>query len=370
VKLANSPLIKSRNNRVAVCLYTNTTVLGLIAENPSQCKDRLTSRKTILYACNTFGEGQSGMDFEQLRTFLEVCRLRSFSRAAEKLSVTQPAISAQIRTLENEVGARLFDRDGGKVTFTAAGKVFEPFAEHCLQCHNHIMVAVGELHRSPRGEISVSANEATSLYVLPSVFAQFKRQYSRVGLSIVRADRAQSVESVLSREVDFGVVSLPLKDARLTVDSIHRDEIVLVAPKGHSLAERETVKFAEILQHSLLLPKQGRQRELIEDLFRSHDVQPRVAMEVESSELLKRLVIAGLGMGFLPRANVLADQKLGLLEIIRVEGVRLNRELAVIYRKDKTLTRAAHAFLEIATGRSRPHTPGAPPTATSKTRQK
>src|SRR6202046_3468422 len=89
------------------------------------------------------------MDFEQLRTFLEVCRLRSFSRAAEKLMVTQPAISAQIRTLENEVGARLFDRDGGKVTFTAAGKVFEPFAEHCLQWHSHIMVAVGGLTRSP-----------------------------------------------------------------------------------------------------------------------------------------------------------------------------------------------------------------------------
>jgi DNA-binding transcriptional LysR family regulator len=297
------------------------------------------------------------MDFEQLRTFLEVCRLRSFSRAAEKLMVTQPAISAQIRTLENEVGARLFDRDGGKVTFTAAGKVFEPFAEHCLQCHSHIMVAVGELHRSPRGEISVSANEATSLYVLPTVFASFKRQYTRVGLSIVRADRARTLESVLNREVDFGVISLPLKDPRLMMDMIHRDEIVLVAPKNHSLAARELVKFPEILQHSLLLPKQGRQRELIEDLFRSYDVQPRVAMEVESSELLKRLIVAGLGMGFLPRTNVLADEKAGTLQIIKLEGVRLNRELALVFRKDKTLTRAAHAFLEIATGRARPHTP-------------
>jgi DNA-binding transcriptional LysR family regulator len=297
------------------------------------------------------------MDFEQLRTFMEVSRLRSFSRAAEKLMVTQPAISAQIRTLENEVGARLFDRDGGKVTFTAAGKVFEPFAEHCLQCHNHIMVTVGELHRTPRGEISVSANEATSLYVLPSVFAQFKRQHTRVGLSIVRADRLKTVESVLSREVDFGVVSLPVKDPRLTVDTLHRDDVVLVAPSNHPLAGRDSVKFAEILPHSLLLPKQGRQRELIEDLFRSNDVQPRVAMEVESSELLKRLIVAGLGIGFLPRSNVLGDEKSGVLKILKVEGVRLNRELALIYRKDKTLTRAAHVFLEIATGRTRLHAP-------------
>lgn len=291
---------------------------------------------------------------------MEVSRLRSFSRAAEKLMVTQPAISAQIRTLENEVGARLFDRDGGKVTFTAAGRVFEPFAEHCLECHNHIMVTVGELHRTPRGEISVSANEATSLYVLPAVFAQFKQQYTRVGLSIVRADRVRTVEAVLNREVDFGVVSLPIKDARLTVDILHRDDVVLVAPRNHPLAERESVKFSEILPHSLLVPKQGRQRELIEDLFRSNDVQPRVAMEVESSELLKRLVVAGLGIGFLPRSNVLEDTKSGALKILNVEGVRLNRELALIYRKDKTLTRAAHVFLEIATGRPRPHPHPAP----------
>ncbi|HTW45565.1 MAG TPA: LysR family transcriptional regulator [Acidobacteriaceae bacterium] len=297
------------------------------------------------------------MDFEQLRTFMEVSRLRSFSRAAEKLNVTQPAISAQIRTLENEVGARLFDRDGGKVTFTAAGRVFEPFAEHCLQCHNHIMVTVGELHRTPRGEISVSANEATSLYVLPAVFAQFKRQYSRVGLSIVRADRIKTVEAVLNREVDFGVVSLPIKDARLLVDTLHRDDVVMVAPSQHPLAVRESVKLADVLPHSLLLPKQGRQRELIEELFRSNDVQPRVAMEVESSELLKRLIAAGLGIGFLPRSNVLEDVKSGTLKILKLEGVRLNRELALIYRKDKTLTRAAHVFLEIATGRPRLHQP-------------
>ncbi|HEX3438234.1 MAG TPA: LysR family transcriptional regulator [Pseudacidobacterium sp.] len=294
------------------------------------------------------------MDFEQLRTFLEVSRLKSFSRAADKLGVTQPAISAQIRSLENEVGARLFDRDGGKVTFTAAGRLFEPFAEHCLQAANHIMVGIGELHRSPRGEISVCANEATSLYVLPTVFAQFKKQYTRVNLSIVRADRSKTLEAVLNREVDFGIVSLPIKDARLLIDVIHKDELVLVVPKSHPLATREQIKFAELLQYPLLLPKHGRQREQIDDIFRAQDVHPRVAMEVDSSELLKRLIGAGLGMGFLPRSNVRDDERAGLLKTLKVEGVRLSRELALVFRKDKTLTRAAHAFLEIATGRARP----------------
>jgi DNA-binding transcriptional LysR family regulator len=289
------------------------------------------------------------MDFEQLKTFLHVCRLKSFSRAAEKLGVTQPAISAQIRSLEKEVGARLFDRDGGKVTFTAAGRLFEPFAEHCLQCQGHIFMAVNELYRSARGEVAVSASEATSLYVLPPVFAEYKKHYTRVNLNIVRAEHLRSIEMVMNREVDFAIASMPVKDPRLVVQIIHRDEIVLAVAPTHPLASRPSIKVDEMLQFPMLLLKQGRQRTLINNFFDSFDAQPRIAMEVDSSELLKRLISAGLGMGFLPRANLLNDLNAGLLRVVRVEGMRLNRELALIFRKDRTLTHAAQAFLEIAT---------------------
>jgi DNA-binding transcriptional LysR family regulator len=293
-----------------------------------------------------------GMDFEQLRTFLQVCRLKSFSRAAEKLGMTQPAISAQIRSLEKEVGARLFDRDGGKVTFTAAGRLFEPFAEHCLQCQSHIVVAVNELYRSARGEVSVIASEATSLYVLPPVLAQYKKAYTRVNLNIVRAEHLRSLESVLNRDVDFAVVSMPVKDPRLVVHTIHRDDIVLAVAPTHPLARRETIKVDEMLQYPLLLLKQGRQRTLVNNFFDQFDAHPRIAMELDSSELLKRLICAELGMGFLPRANVLDDLHAGLLKIVKVEGMKLHRELALIFRKDRTQTHAAHAFLEIATSGS------------------
>lgn len=283
-----------------------------------------------------------------MRTFLQVSRLKSFSRAAEKLGVTQPAISAQIRSLEKETGARLFHRDGGKVTFTAAGRLFEPFAEHCLQCQSHIFVAVNELYRSARGEVSVSASEATSLYVLPAVFAQYKKHYTRVNLNIVRAEHLRSLEAVMNRDVDFAVVSMPVKDTRLVVQVIHRDDIVLAVAPTHPLATRTSVKLDEMLQFPLLLLKQGRQRSLINNYFDSFDAHPRIAMELDSSELLKRLISAELGMGFLPRANVLDDVHGGLLKIVKVEGMRLHRELALIFRKDRTLTHAAQAFLDIA----------------------
>lgn len=289
------------------------------------------------------------MDFEQLRTFQQVSRLKSFSRAAEKLGVTQPAISAQVRSLEKEVGARLFDRDGGKVTFTAAGRLFEPFAEHCLQCQSHIFVAVNELYRSARGEVSVSASEATSLYVLPRVFAQYKKHYTRVNLNIVRAEHQRSLDAVLSREVDFAVVSMPVADPRLTVQVIHRDDMVLAVPPTHPLAQRASATVDELLKFPLLLLKQGTQRSLINGFFSGCDAHPRIAMELDSSELLKRLICAEMGVGFLPRANVMDDAHAGLVKIVNVDGMRIYRELALIFRKDRTLTRAAQAFLEIAT---------------------
>ena len=117
------------------------------------------------------------MDFDQLETFLEVARLSSFSRAAERRFRTQPAISSQIRSLEEEVGAKLLDRSGGKVAITAAGKVFQKYAEENLEQRRIMLVALAEMHRVPRGEIVVSANEGTCLHILPEVFAEFKRQY-------------------------------------------------------------------------------------------------------------------------------------------------------------------------------------------------
>lgn len=289
------------------------------------------------------------MDFENLRTFLEVARLKSFSRAAQKLLRTQPAISAQIRALEQEVGARLFDRDGGKVTFTAAGRLFEPFAEYCVERQKHILLAIAEQERSPRGELSISANEATHLYVLPRVFAQFRRQYPRVMLSVVRAERLRTIESVLSREVDFGIVSMPVRDARLTVELIHRDELGLVAPQGHPLAGRGVVRLQEAAKYALLLPKQGRRREQLDELFRVNEMMPRVAMEVESSEMLKRYIGVGLGLGFLPRTNVAEEERAGTLHVLGLDGVRLARDLALVFRKDRQLSRAGQEFLEIAT---------------------
>lgn len=288
------------------------------------------------------------MDFAQLKTFLEVWHQKSFSRAAEKLRLTQPAVSAQIRSLEKEVGEQLFDRKGGKVTLTPAGRVFEPFAEHALDCQQHLLLMISEQRRSPRGEITISAQESTSLYVLPQVFAEFKKDCPRVALKIVRSEKARTIETLLNREADFGIVSLPLDDPRFTVKTIHEGRLVLAIPPKHPLLSIANAGPTDIAKYPFLLPKRGRQRELLLNIFRMHDVRPKAVMEIESSELMKRFIVAGLGIGFLPSMNVAEELRNGHLKILPLESLHLSRNLGIVYLKEKSLSRAATAFLEIA----------------------
>ena len=288
------------------------------------------------------------MDFDQLETFLEVARHSSFSRAGEKRFRTQPAISSQIRSLEEEVGAKLFDRSGGKVALTASGKVFQKYAEGVLEARKNVITTLAEMERVPRGEIVVGANEATCLHILPEVFAEFKKLYPNVGVQITRLERAKILGSVNDNMVDFGVVSIPVDDKRLTVVNIHCDELVMITPPGHALSRMKEVTVKELVRFPLLLPKLGRTRGTIENLFLDRQLKPKVAMELDSSELLKRFVAADVGIGFIARSNVIEDVKAGALAAIPLADALIRRDLALVYRKDKSLSRAARAFIEIA----------------------
>lgn len=288
------------------------------------------------------------MDFDQLETFLEVARHASFSRAAEKRFRTQPAISSQIRGIEEEVGAKLFDRSGGKVSLTAAGKAFLKYVEETLDARKAMLVSIAEMERVPRGEIIVGANEGTCLHILPYVFADFKKQYPDVSVNIKRADYAKILESVIDNSVDFGVVSLPINDSRLTVVPIHRDELVIIAPPNHPLGKLKSASIADLAKYPLIVPQTGHTRDAIEELFHERRLKPNFSMELDSSELLKRFVAADVGIGFISRSNVEEDVRAKVLSAIAIADATVRRDLALVFRKDKALSRAALAFIEIA----------------------
>ncbi|MGH9570268.1 MAG: LysR family transcriptional regulator substrate-binding protein, partial [Candidatus Angelobacter sp.] len=241
-----------------------------------------------------------------------------------------------------------FDRSGGRVALTGAGKVFQQYAEQTLEGRRQALAAVAEMERVPRGEIVVGANEGTCLHILPEVFAEFKKLYPGVGVQISRLERAKIMESINDNSVDFGVVSTPVSDKRLTVVNIHCDELVIIAAPEHPLGQMKQATVAEVGEFPLLLPKAGRTRDALENLFDERRVKPSIAMELDSSELLKRFVAVGVGVGFIARSNVIEDVKAGALAAIVIADASIRRDLALVFRRDKALSRAAVVFIDIA----------------------
>ena len=211
-----------------------------------------------------------------------------------------------------------------------------------------MLTSLAEMEHVPRGAITVGANEGTCLHILPEVFADFKKQYPDVSVNIKRADYARILESVTDNSVDFGVVSLPVKDNRLTVVLIHQDELVIIAPPHHPLGKMKSASVGDLAKYPLVLPKAGHTRDALDELFRERRLKPNYSMELDSSELLKRFVAAGVGVGFIARSNVQEDVRAGVLVAIPMADAQLRRDLALVFRKDKALSRAALAFIEIA----------------------
>jgi len=231
---------------------------------------------------------------------------------------------------------------------TAPGKVFQKYAEDALEQRRIMLVTLAEMHRVPRGEIVVSANEGTCLHILPEVFAEFKRQYPSVAVNVKRMEHNKILEAIIDNSCDFGIVSMPVPDKRLTVVPIHRDELIVITPPHHPLAGQKKATVAEVVEYPLLLPKVGRTRDTLEALFHERRLKPNVSMELDSSELLKRFVAADVGVGFIPRSHVAEDLQAQALAALILADASVQRDLALVFRKDKALSRAALAFIDIA----------------------
>lgn len=287
------------------------------------------------------------MDFDQLHTFLEIVRLKSFSKAAQTCFRTQPAISAQIRQMEQELGTQLFDRFGSRISLTTAGKIFSDYARRILDTKKQAFDEIRELERVPRGELVIAANEATCLKVLPHVFGDYKERFPGIQIQVTRSYGSKTVQGVLDNTFDFGITQLPVQDKKLKVVEIHRDEIQLIVPPSSPLADLERVSAEEIAEHPLLLPKGGRTRARINDFLDEFDDELTVSMELESSEMLKQFAIAGLGVGFMALAHARQEVDEGKLKAVRLDPGPMIRTIGLIYRKDKALSQAALGFIGV-----------------------
>lgn len=292
------------------------------------------------------------MDFDVLTTFMEVAKQGNFSRAGQKVFRSQSAVSAQIHQLEEEYGEKLLDRAGKSVHLTPAGKVLLDYARRMLTLRDESIRAVADQNVTPRGILAIGANEATCLYALPDAFAQYSRLYPAVQINIYRNFSRKIVERVESGELDVGVVTLPVRSPSLKIHSIFRDQLMVMVSPKHPLAKHPAVSVEEIAEHPLIFPKTGYTRQLLDKIFRPYRGQLRIVMELPSVGMIKNFVAAGLGATLISASFAQSEAQSGHAVLIPLKDVELWRELGLIYRKDRSLPRAAQAFISLVRQRT------------------
>ena len=287
------------------------------------------------------------MDLDQLHTFLEIVRLKSFSKAAVTCYRTQPAISAQVRQLEQELNTTLFERFGTKISLTVSGRIFAEHAEKILALRRRAQDAINELEKVPRGELVIAANEATCIYVLPSVFAEFKKRFPNVQLHVDRSYGTRVVQAVMDNQADFGITQLPIQEKKLQAVNIHSDEIKLLVTAHHPLASKERVFPRDLTDHPVLLPKTGTTRARLNAWLDPVIEELNISMELDSTEMIKRFVMADLGVSFLAASHCREEVESKKLACVSLAPELMMRRLGLIYRKDKSLSKAALGFIEV-----------------------
>ncbi len=295
------------------------------------------------------------MDTRQLAAFCVVVERRSFSQAAERLGVTQPAVSLQIRALEKRLGTQLLDRSGRRVEPTEAGMRLYRGAQRLLALEEQVVAEVVEdAGDELDGTFEIGASTGPGGIVLSHLLCEFQRVHRELHVVLWVFDTQTIVERVAARQLELGIVGAARRHRGVTFEPFFRDEVILACPPGHRLAGT-TVTLEELRGAGLIVMQEGAGvRQLIEDELQRAGVRLRdldVRLELGLQESVTSAVRGGYGVTFISRTSVESDLAAGTLVEARVEGLELRREIFGVRATGRVETRAARAFVDFARGR-------------------
>jgi len=298
------------------------------------------------------------MDTRQLAAFCAVVERRSFSQAAERLGVTQPAVSLQVRSLEKRLGTQLLDRSGRRVEPTEAGWRLYRGAQRMLTLEHQLLAEVaasseGEL----AGDLVLGASTGPAAVVVPVVLGEFQRENPGVRVFLTVSDTHSVVERVAARELELGIVGAARRHRGVRFEPFFSDEVILVCPPGHRFSGR-SVSLDELREEPLILMQEGAGvRQIVEDALRRQGIRLRdldVRLELGLQESVRRAVEAGYGVTFISRTAVEAELAAGRLTEARVEGLEATREISLASASGRARSRIADAFVAFAGERLAP----------------
>jgi DNA-binding transcriptional LysR family regulator len=287
------------------------------------------------------------MEFYSLQVFLTVATEKSFSRAADKLLRTQPAVSLSLQRLEQELGEKLIDRSGKDLILTDAGRTVIEYARRFQSLHQELDNSLAELRDNSAGRLIIGANESTTLYLLRHI-EEYRGLYPKVAVQVRRSFSSRIPNELLDGNLELGVISYDPGDERLKSKVIYTDSLAFVVSPRHRLAHRKTVSIAELgsenfIAHNVVSPY----REVVLREFQTHKVPLHMEVEMPTIETIRKLVQSNMGVAFLPRMCVEQEIAQKLLCEVRVKEMHVERKIRLVYPTRRALSHAARAFLEV-----------------------
>jgi len=292
------------------------------------------------------------VDLASLQVFQTVVREQSFSRAAEKLYRTQPAVSIAIRKLEDWVGQPLFVRGSGARTLTDAGMLLSEYADRMLNLREEIRKGMQELRGLERGQVSIGVNESSIHALLPAL-DRYRRRFPGIQIRVHRVFSRDVPREVMNHQLDLGVISYLPEERELEAAEFYRDSLVMIVWPGHRLAKRRDVNISELGQETFVAHiVESPYRQRVVQLFARHRTPLRMEMELPTIESIKRFVEMKRGVAIVPQMCAEREVAAGSLRALKIRQMRIVRRLYLVYRRDKPLTVAAQAMVDVIRGKA------------------
>jgi DNA-binding transcriptional LysR family regulator len=287
------------------------------------------------------------MELHSLHVFLTVATEKSFSRAAEKLFRTQPAVSLALQRLETDLGEKLIDRSAKELVLTDAGRTVLAYAKRFENLAGELQNSLAELRDNSAGRLTIGANESTTLYLLQHI-ERYRRAYPKVKVQVRRSLSSKIPNEIIDGNLELGVISYDPRDERLISKVICSDSLAFILSPEHRLASHKSVPITELgsevfIAHNVLSPY----REVVLREFQRHNVPLNMDVEMPTIETIRKLVQANLGVAFVPRMCVDEELQKGTLASVRIKEIDVERKVHLLRPSRRGLSYAASAFLEI-----------------------
>jgi DNA-binding transcriptional LysR family regulator len=284
----------------------------------------------------------------RLQVFHTVARLLSFTKAAETLHMTQPAVTFQVRQLEEYFNTRLFDRTHNRISLTEAGARVYQYSDKIFELYGEMENAVREMTGEISGSLTIGASTTIAEYMLPALLGDFRAKYPEVSIHLKVSNTDGIVSMVENNTIDLGVVEAPVSNKNLVVDECRRDNLVAIVPPGHPKADLDTITMEALLEYPFICREEGSgTREVIADYMTQCHTSMEVAMELGSPEAVKGAVEAGMGISVVSNATIQKELRLGTLVAIDLDPP-LERPFSFVHQKQKFRVRVMEELLEFA----------------------